>query len=272
MVKFIETPNKEKGRRGYQVAGVVVHIADGSTQSVIAEFTSPKTQKSSHYHVSRDGSVIQFVQESDTAWAQGRVNNPTATLIRENLDVNPNAFLVSIEEEDFENKQNLKDITEAQYQTSAELIYDICQRWSIPLDRVRVIGHREINAQKRCPENIDLDRLVSLALQVPEKRKQAVSLLQRLIALFQQLIAMLTKGRISNPSLGSMENAKGFLKSKRVWANGLAILLFFATLFGVTPDMETLDKLSKAMPILLPLLNLLFIPFSSRPVTFGRAL
>mgnify|MGYP001606645213 CR=1 FL=1 len=181
-------------RQGWSPIAVVVHIADGSKESVLQEFCS-STLKSSHYLVNRDGSVWQFVDEVRCAWANGTVTNPSSELVKARGGINPNFFTISIEHEDYRNGENLTDITEAQYQTSAELIYDICQRWNIPLDRKHVIRHNQINSLKSCPEDISIERLISLAIQVPEKRRQAISLLQRLIALYRQLVALLVKGR-----------------------------------------------------------------------------
>jgi hypothetical protein len=42
----------------------------------------------------------------------------------------------------------------------------VCTRWSIPIDRQHVIGHREIYGRKTCPNGVvDLDRLITLARQ-----------------------------------------------------------------------------------------------------------
>jgi N-acetylmuramoyl-L-alanine amidase len=50
------------------------------------------------------------------------------------------------------------------YQSSAALVRDICARWSIPIDRDHIIGHREIYGHKTCPGPVvDLDRLVKMA-------------------------------------------------------------------------------------------------------------
>jgi hypothetical protein len=50
------------------------------------------------------------------------------------------------------------------YTASATLIADVANRWSIPLDRDHVVGHREIYGKKTCPgSRVDLNRLISLA-------------------------------------------------------------------------------------------------------------
>lgn len=49
----------------------VLHIAVGSEAAVIAEFSNPKTRKSSHFLVSKTGHVSQFVSILDTSYANG---------------------------------------------------------------------------------------------------------------------------------------------------------------------------------------------------------
>src|SRR5437588_9324594 len=47
---------------------------------------------------------------------------------------------------------------------STRLVMEICNRWSIAIDRDHVIGHREIYARKTCPGTwIDLDDYVTRA-------------------------------------------------------------------------------------------------------------
>ena len=43
----------------------------------------------------------------------------------------------------------------------ALLLARICGRWEIPLDREHVVGHRELFAAKRCPGNLDPERLIA---------------------------------------------------------------------------------------------------------------
>src|SRR5439155_689507 len=53
--------------------------------------------------------------------------------------------------------------TADQYAAGAALMREIAERWSIPLDREHVVGHREVDASQTCPGNLDIDRLVEEA-------------------------------------------------------------------------------------------------------------
>jgi N-acetyl-anhydromuramyl-L-alanine amidase AmpD len=53
---------------------------------------------------------------------------------------------------------------EAQYRAGGDLLRQIAARWSIPLARAHVVGHREIYDRKSCPGNLSIDRLLRQAL------------------------------------------------------------------------------------------------------------
>ncbi len=112
---------------------------------------------SAHYGVARDGSIVQYVQESEVAYHAGRVDSPTATIVLDRPGQNPNDFLLGIEHEG----DGTEDLTDAQRASSVALIQDICRRYSIPIDRTHIVGHHEIFSLKKCPDKIDVDRLVA---------------------------------------------------------------------------------------------------------------
>jgi N-acetylmuramoyl-L-alanine amidase len=155
------TPNSIPGREGHRPLAVVVHTNVGSWRGTLDWFSRPESEASAHYLVGLDGRVAQLVDEGDTARHAGRVLDPTAAIVRER-DVNPNLFTVGIEFEDagrpFDVERPL-----AQYDAGARIVAGICARWSIPIDRDHVIGHREVFAAKECPGNLDVDRLVAEA-------------------------------------------------------------------------------------------------------------
>lgn len=151
--------NYRVGRRE-DVAGIADHVTEGTAASVISWFNTPAADVSSHYMVKKDGGIIQFVDEGDEAWAQGRVHGATAKLVLARPGKNPNSYLISIEHEGSGNA----DLTDAQRTASAELHADIALRHKFPLDRDHVIGHHEVYDLKSCPGKIDLDKLVKEAL------------------------------------------------------------------------------------------------------------
>ena len=159
-------PMFTKGRTE-PIVGVCIHIAEGTKEQVLSTFRTE--EKSSHYLITKDGEIWQFVLEMDTAWSQGIKINPSAQIVLDRIDKNPNSYLVSIEHE------GIYDISELQYNTSAQLLYDICSHWKIPLDRTHVIRHNEINKGKLCPVKVSVEKLIELAKgfepKPPEKQK-----------------------------------------------------------------------------------------------------
>jgi hypothetical protein len=72
--------------------------------------------------VEKDGTIVAFVHEEDEAWAQGRVDKPTAAVVRERPTVNPNAYCIAIEHEG----DGTHELTELQRASSIALIREIC--------------------------------------------------------------------------------------------------------------------------------------------------
>jgi hypothetical protein len=74
--------------------------------------------------------------------------------------VNPNLYTIGIEHEG----QGSSAWPDAMYESSARLIADVCTRWSIPIDRSHIVGHREIYGRKTCPNGVvDFNRLIAMA-------------------------------------------------------------------------------------------------------------
>jgi len=182
--KHIKSPNAFS-RDGYKPFLIVIHISDGDKQSVISEFSSFLTQKSSHYLVCKNGEVIQFVDENLGAWTNGDVKNPTSELVikflKENPSVNLNKVTLSIEHEGYGHT----DINAIQYNTTIQLVKELCQKWNIPINRKYIIGHREINSvTKTCPGLISIPRIIVEAIRPPVSLTpaQKASILSVLIA------------------------------------------------------------------------------------------
>lgn len=124
---------------------IVVHIMDGSFAAGESVFADPSTHKSSHYGISREGIIHQYVSEEDTAFHAGIVVNPTWKLLK--AGVNPNFYTIGIEHEG----RAAEIWPEAQLSASAALVAAIAERWKIPRDTEHIIRHHEIRASKSCP-------------------------------------------------------------------------------------------------------------------------
>jgi hypothetical protein len=171
LIKFIGCPesNFRRGRPfGLAPEAIVIHIMDGTFAAGESVFRNPKTQKSAHYGISREGELHQYVDEHNTAFHAGIVVNPTWPLLRPRI--NPNFYTIG-----FEHEGRPDDVwPEVQLSASAALIADIAERWEIPLDEEHVIRHHQIRASKTCPGNwLQIGELLERALAVPRPRALA---------------------------------------------------------------------------------------------------
>ena len=150
--------NFQRGRKGaFPVDCIVIHVTEGDAASVRSWFHDRAADVSAHYMVQKDGEIVHFVHESDTAWANGRVDHPTAELVLERVTINPNCWTISIEHEG----DGTEELTDLQRAATLDLMRDIQTRHHlITFDRTHVVGHHEIYSLKTCPGGISVDRLV----------------------------------------------------------------------------------------------------------------
>lgn len=141
----------------WSVSMVTIHVTEGSADSVVSWFNNPTAQASAHYQVRKDGTIDQFVKESDQAWHNGRVIRPTAPLVLKYKGVNPNLYSIGIEHEG----DGMHPMTAKQEVASLQLCREICKRNYITMDRVHIVGHHEVFADKTCPGKIDVSMYVS---------------------------------------------------------------------------------------------------------------
>lgn len=132
------------GREGNSINKIIIHwIGEGTALGAISWFQNKNAKASAHYVVSED-KIYRCVKEEDTAWQAG--------------DWETNLCSIGIEHDAIPDRP----ASELTYQTSAKLIKDICERYSIPIDRTYIIGHREV-VPTQCCGTIDVDKLVKLA-------------------------------------------------------------------------------------------------------------
>ncbi len=170
------TDNFYRGRRGEKPILIVNHIIEGSYEGAISWFQNPESGVSSHFAVSRDGRIAQFVELTDAAWANGTNNNPHSSIyhgasklesVRQNLE-NANRYTVSIEHEGVYQTSH-GALTEAQYKATLWLHRHIIEEVkriygnAIPIDREHIVGHVDITpiAKPFCPgEKFPFERLI----------------------------------------------------------------------------------------------------------------
>ena len=112
-------PDCNYSERTMDVSAVVIHYTEGSYAGCISWFKNCDAQVSAHYVIrSSDGQVTQMVREADKAWHARTANG----------------YTIGIEHEAYGNIWSF--FTDAMYQSSANLVHDICSRYE------SINGHR----------------------------------------------------------------------------------------------------------------------------------
>lgn len=112
-------PDCNFSERTLDVSAVVIHYTEGSYAGCISWFKNCDAQVSAHYVIrSSDGQVTQMVREADKAWHARSANG----------------YSIGIEHEAYGNIWSF--FTDAMYQSSANLVRNICSRYE------SIDGHR----------------------------------------------------------------------------------------------------------------------------------
>lgn len=84
-VKWIGSPNHYNGRNGYAVTHITLHIMVGHLAGTDSVFLNPGSQASAHYGIGADGTIHQYVRESDGSYSDANYvsNNSTVSIEHE---------------------------------------------------------------------------------------------------------------------------------------------------------------------------------------------
>src|SRR3990167_2700907 len=186
--------NYAKGRNGKSPCLIVLHIGEGSAETIYRTFQAE--EKSSHYLICRNREVWNFVSEYDTAWTNGIKVRPQVKVIVDNPGVSPNEISLTIENEGFRYSM----VPETQYEDNADLVLEMSNRWNIPLDREHIIGHSEIRADKECPLPLSVNKVLDIAKRKKagtyKSRTQTILELQRQLSLLLDIISKLRSPKV----------------------------------------------------------------------------
>jgi N-acetyl-anhydromuramyl-L-alanine amidase AmpD len=140
-------PRGTAGRAGHKVIAIVDHIMAGTLAGTDSWFQNPASQVSAHFGVGKDGTIHQYADINNVAWANGVVNKPNWPLLISG--VNPNYYTVSIEHEG----QSGDQLTEAQYQATLALHLWLIDTFGLEINQNTIIGHCSIDSVSRadCP-------------------------------------------------------------------------------------------------------------------------
>jgi len=141
-IESAPSPNYTTGRKGRQVIAIVNHITAGLMPGTLSWLQNTAAQASAHYLVAKDGVIYQLVEDENTAWHAGIVNNPDWALYDGS---NPNYYTIGIEHECLEGG----GLTEEQYQSTLWLHKLLINKWSIAVDTDHIIGHYRLDSVNR---------------------------------------------------------------------------------------------------------------------------
>lgn len=143
---WVGSPNYTPGRGGQRIDHITLHIMAGYLAGTDAQFhitSPPEARASATYGIGRDGTIHQYVRETDTAWADA--------------DTLANQTGISIEHEGGLPQQ--QPVSDAEIEASAQLCADISRRYGLGKlwhDGLRgnIYLHREIpgTTHTTCPD------------------------------------------------------------------------------------------------------------------------
>lgn len=144
-------PKGNPGRNGQQIIAIVNHVAGGYWNSNYNWIMNPTSNASYHYYVKKTGEIVQFVEESNASYANGRIEKPTWRLLKSS-NINPNLYTIAISREG----HNHESLTNEQYKSILELHQMLISKYNIPITRDHIIGHYMIDSINRayCPGHV----------------------------------------------------------------------------------------------------------------------
>lgn len=153
--------NFDKSRK--PITQIIIHSTVGSYMGAIKWFGNPRAGTSAHYVISNKGELAAMLEEYWTAYHSGNY----AT----------NQSSIGIEHEWYEGMI----ISDELYKTSARLVHDICKYYGLGINRGVIKGHREV-VSTRCPNKIDIDRIVREAQAIDTPQEPTIEELKRQVA------------------------------------------------------------------------------------------
>lgn len=153
-IRWIGSPNHSPGRHGRRVSRITLHIMQGHLAGTDSTFQDRRRQTSATYGIGGDGTIHQYVRESDAPWSDGSMASNLQT--------------ISIEHEG-----GLPGVpcTQACVHASAQLCADIARRhgWHRLTRGVNVFLHRDIppyshpDCPDKCPNGLPWAQVINEA-------------------------------------------------------------------------------------------------------------
>lgn len=142
-------PKGATGRNGQTIIAICLHTLETTLETYKAYLASslnvadirPGQHGSVHYGVGADGTLHQFVEDSNTAWAIQDLSNPTWTLLNEHVGVDPNYYTLNIGVEKYISTQ----MPTLMFRGLADLVTLLVLRHEIPIDANHIISHAQLD-------------------------------------------------------------------------------------------------------------------------------
>src|SRR5262245_9897646 len=154
------SPNKNyHNAYRHRAEALVWHVTVGGFAGSLSWLTSPASNASANYLINTNGAIYELVPPTESAWANGAVNQPDlsnpliATWVR-TPGLNINQRTVSIEVVRTQSAMNKPGgFTAAQHAALVTLSAWLCDTQAIVPDRVHIIRHAQIDSVNRqyCP-------------------------------------------------------------------------------------------------------------------------
>lgn len=159
---WIGSPNHYDGRGGHSVTHITLHIMAGYLAGTDTVFTNPASQASAHYGIGSDGTIHQYVSESDGSYSDANYESNNSTISIEHEGGIPQA-----------------SCTKACMDASARLCADIARRYGLGRlwhneTKGNVWLHREISGTDHatCPDlapnGLDANYIINKANEILE--------------------------------------------------------------------------------------------------------
>lgn len=138
--KDLLTINFTKGRQK-PIEGIVLHSMWGTYQGSISWFKNQDAKASAHYLISKGGEITQMVEDSNTAWHAGIIDDVAPEWVKPN----PNFNTIGIELEDERSAD--WSYPEPQREALRWLLNDLMGKYAIGKDKILL--HKELNPSRR---------------------------------------------------------------------------------------------------------------------------
>lgn len=138
--------NHFNGREGLLPVAIVIHTMGGTLSATDSWFANPNSQVSAHFGIGLDGTIHQYVQLSDGAWANGILEPDNKWPFVDGR--NPNLRTISIETEDLNDPNQV--VTPLQYAATLSVCTSVLHQY--PSVRY-LMTHRAISPHSKpsCP-------------------------------------------------------------------------------------------------------------------------